>query len=244
MVQVLKKSQPGLRAADLPYEEERAVRVKAARQRAERIRNEIYDNGGWYTDEAKSWRGDTQPGIRVFEDPALFDMVTKAYMELWGIPENNAKDFAEHARTRLPPKMERFLAERKKKQSKPQSPPQWMKACFKSSPPDEASAGPTSPTAAGSGLGAVRALQASDVPEPFSGPTDEQRAAILAEMEACRLKARAEMEARAKEAAEAPDTDPLRVEDLQGKKFDVARAEIAMRDDLSQTEKWAAMGMF
>ena len=58
------------------------------------------------------------------------------------------------------------------------------------------------------------------------------------------MKARAEMEARAKEAAEAPDTDPLRVEDLQGKKFDVARAEIAMRDDLSQTEKWAAMGMF
>ena len=68
-----------------------------------------------------------EPGIRVFEDPELFDLVTKAYMDLWGIPENNAKDFAEHARTRLPPKMERFLAERKKQQSKPQSPPQWMK---------------------------------------------------------------------------------------------------------------------
>ena len=68
-----------------------------------------------------------EPGIRVFEDPELFDLVTKAYMDLWGIPENNAEDFAEHARTPLPPKMERVLAERKKQQSKPESPPQWMK---------------------------------------------------------------------------------------------------------------------
>ena len=57
LVQVLKKSQPGSRAADMPYEEERAARVKAAREKAERIRKEIYDNGGWYTDEAESWRG-------------------------------------------------------------------------------------------------------------------------------------------------------------------------------------------
>ena len=115
------------------------------------------------------------------------------------------------------------------------------KACCKSLPPDEASAGPTSPTAAGSGLGAVRALQA-EVPDPFSGPTEEERAAILAEMEACRLKAREEMEAQA--AANAADPLPLPLQGLTGKNFDAARAEIAMRDDLSQTEKWAAMGMF
>lgn len=248
LVQVLKKSQPGSRAADMPYEEERAARVKAAREKAVRIRKEIYDNGGWYTDEAESWRGGKEPGIRVFEDPELFDLVTKAYMDLWGIPENNAEDFAEHARTPLPPKMERVLAERKKQQSKPESPPQWMKACCKSLPPDEVfAAGPASPTAAGSGLGAVRALQAelplqAEVPEPFSGPTDEQRAAILAEMEACRLKAREELQARAA-ANEAREADPL--QDLKGtRKYDEARAEIAMRDDLSQTEKWAAMGMF
>lgn len=241
LVQVLKKSQPGPRAADSPYEEARAVKVKAARERAERIRNELYDNGGWFTGEAVSWRGgEKNPGMRIYEDPELFDMVTKAYMELWDIPENNAKDFAEHARTRLPPKMERFLAERKKKQSKPQEPAAWMKMACKSAPPAESSASPSSPTAAGSGLGAVRALQA-ETPDPFAGPTDEQRAAILAEMEECRKKAMEEMKAHSSESQPAGSPE---LEGLAGKSYDEKRAEIATRDDLSQTEKWAAMGMF
>lgn len=57
------------------------------------------------------------------------------------------------------------------------------------------------------------------------------------------MKAREELQARAA-AKEAKEANPL--EDLkgQGKKYDEARVEIAMRDDLSQTEKWAAMGMF
>ena len=241
LVQVLKKSQPGPRAADSPYEEARAVKVKAARERAERIRKELYDNGGWYTGEAIIWRGgEKNPGMRIYEDPALFDMVTKAYMDLWGVPESNAKDFAEHARTRLPPKMERFLAERKKKQSKPEEPAEWMKQACKSAPAADSSASPSSP-AAGSGLGAVRALQAAS--EPFAGPTDEQRAAILAEMEACREKAREEMKAHM-ESMERQPAGPPELEGLTGKALDEKRAEIASRDDLSQTEKWAAMGMF
>ena len=55
MVQVLKQSQPGPRAVDTPYEVERAEKIKKARERAERIERELYDNGGWYTDEAVSW---------------------------------------------------------------------------------------------------------------------------------------------------------------------------------------------
>ena len=235
LVQVMKKSQPGPRAVDTPYEEERAVKVKAAREKAERIRQELYDNGGWYTGAGKGWRGDeVSSGLRIYEDPKLFDMVTKAYMELWGIPENNAKDFAEHARTRLPPKMERYLADRKKEQSKPTSPPEWMKAACKSVPKDAAESspgGPTSPTAAGSGLGAVRALQA----EGLQGPTDDQRAAMLAEDEAMRKKIREELSEQ-----EAPKADQAKPSELD----DEARAEIAGRDDMSQTDKWAAMGLF
>ncbi|CAE6964426.1 ADL1, partial [Symbiodinium sp. CCMP2456] len=249
LVQVLKISQPCSRAADTPYDEERAKKVRAAREKAKRIRQEIYDNGGWYTDEAESWRGGKQPGIRVFEDPELFEMVTKSYMELWDIPENIAKDFAEHAKTKLPPKMLRFLADRTKEQSKPKSEPEWMKAQRKALPPGEGATGnsggdesrdDSSPTAAGSGLGAVRALQKegheessrmmhglSGLPgmagmreglmapqeDSFSfGPTDEQRAAILAEMEAAHQKTLAEVEAAKKARAEStnePSRGPL-----------------------------------
>ena len=201
LLQVLKKGQQGARAVDTPYEEERAIKVKAAREEAQRIRQEIYDNGGWYSGKGTGWRGDTiESGLRIYEDPELFDMVTKAYMDLWGIPKNNAKYFVEHARTRLPPKMERFLANRKREQSKPKSPPTWMKAACKSLPPkngfQSSPDGATSPRAAGSGLGAVRALQAEVSAAPSSDIPDEARAAILAEMEAARLKCRAELEAR------------------------------------------------
>ena len=248
MVQVLKKSQPGPRAVDSPYEEERAKRVKAAREKAERIRQELYDTGGWYTGEAISWRGgEMNPGMRIWEKPELFEIATKGYMELWDIPENNAKDFAEHARTRLPPKVERILADRKKAQSKPVDPPEWMKAAFKSLPPDEkqSEANPSSPTAAGSGLGAVRALQAEAAPAEAPADdlfkiSDEARAEALAEMEAAKAKCREEL--LAKQAA--ADADAAADDGPKGKAFDIARADIAMRDDLSQTEKWAAMGMF
>lgn len=273
LVQVLKVSQPGSRAADTPYDEERAKKVKAAREKAKRIRQEIYDNGGWYTDEAESWRGGKQPGIRVFEDPELFPMVTKSYMELWEIPENIAKDFAEHAKTKLPPKMLRFLADRKKAQSKPKSEPEWMKSQCKSLPPGEGATGSpggdepkddSSPTAAGSGLGAVRALQREAqeesshmmhggipgmglaglrggmmAPQQESslsfGPTDEQRAAILAEMEAAHQKTLAEVEAAKKERAEGePSRGPL---------SDKEKAEILGRDDLTQQQKWDLIGV-
>ncbi|CAK9026648.1 unnamed protein product [Durusdinium trenchii] len=242
LVQVLKKSQPGKRAVDTPYEEERAVRVKAQREKAQRIRQELYDNGGWYTDEAVSWRGgEKNPGMRIFEDPALFDMVTKAYMDLWGIPENNAKDFAEHARTALPPKMQRYLANQKKEQSKPKGPAQWMKAASKGPPLDKLEAtpggGPTSPSAAGSGLGAVRALQAEPSFSAFAEKdplalSDERRAQMLAE-DAARIAAmRAEM---TQNTAPASTRHPMNAEEA---------AEIATRDDLTQTEKWEKMGMF
>lgn len=245
MLQVLKKSQPGKRAVDSPYEEKRAEKVKKARERAERIRRELYDNGGWYTDEAVSWRGgDKNPGMRVFQDPDLFDIVTKGYMEHWGIPENNAKDFAEHARTKLPPKIERLLANRTKAKSKREEEPQWMKdqVCG-SLPPDLADS--TSPTAAGSGLGAVRALQkevAAEVEaDPFAGGiSDEARAQVLAEMEAAKAKCRAELEAaaKAKEDSGAPSgamNDEQRYEAL---------IEAEKNGPISQTDKWAAMGMF
>ena len=253
--------------------QERAKKVKAAREKAKRIRQEIYDNGGWYTDEAESWRGGKQPGIRVFEDPELFPMVTKSYMELWEIPENIAKDFAEHAKTKLPPKMLRFLADRKKAQSKPKSEPEWMKSQCKSLPPGEGATGSpggdepkddSSPTAAGSGLGAVRALQREAqeesshmmhggipgmglaglrggmmAPQQESslsfGPTDEQRAAILAEMEAAHQKTLAEVEAAKKARAEGePSRGPL---------SDKEKAEILGRDDLTQQQKWDLIGV-
>lgn len=240
MLQVLKKSQPGERACDSPYEEKRAEKVKKARERAERIRRELYDNGGWYTDEAVSWRGgDKNPGMRVFQDPDLFDIVTKGYMEHWGIPENNAKDFAEHARTKLPPKIERLLANRTKAKSKPEEEPQWMKdqVCG-SLPPNSTSLPPdsTSPTAAGSGLGAVRALQKEAENDPFAGGIpDEARAAALAEMEAAKAKIRAEMAAAAKPKESGAMNDEQRYEAL---------VEAEKNGPISQTDKWAAMGMF
>mmetsp|Transcript_48497 Transcript_48497/g.113654 ORF Transcript_48497/g.113654 Transcript_48497/m.113654 type:complete len:604 (+) Transcript_48497:55-1866(+) len=222
-VQVLKKSQPGTRAADAPYEAEREKKIKAARERANRIKQELYDNGGWYTDEAVSWRGGSkEPGMRVFETPELFQMVTKEYMALWGIPENNAKDFAEHARTKLPPKIERYLANRKKEQSKPKNPPEWMKV-------QQTQGDSEKSPAAGSGLGAVRMLQKE---EKESTPAQPEEGILVGGMEAYKAKARAELEAR--QNAE-PQVKPL---------SDVERAAIATDESLSQTDKWAAMGMF
>eukprot|EP00438_Fugacium_kawagutii_P026468 Skav202779 [mRNA] locus=scaffold326:378787:380254:- [translate_table: standard] len=243
MFQVLKKSQPGERAVDSPYEEKRAEKVKKARERAERIRRELYDNGGWYTDEAVSWRGgEKNPGMRIFQDPDLFDIVTKGYMEHWGIPENNAKDFAEHAKTKLPPKIERLLANRTKAKSKRKEAPQWMKdqVCG-SLPPESSPADSTSPTAAGSGLGAVRALQkeAAEVQaDPFAGGiSDEARAAALAEMEAAKAKCRAEWEAM--QAKPKEHSGPI--SDVQAYE---ALVEAEKDGPISQTDKWAAMGMF
>ena len=175
--------------------------------------------------------------MRVFEDPEIFDIAVKGYMELWGVPENNAKDFAEHARTQLPPKVLRILAERKKKESKPTEAPEWIKEELCGSlPPPEASS-PTSPTAAGSGLGAVRALQ-QEKEEP--NPLDEARARMLAEDKARIEKMRAEMMAK-KESKEEPQDrgaamDPKDQADLC--------MELCDKKEMTQTEKWAAMGMF
>ncbi|CAE7800651.1 DEK1 [Symbiodinium sp. CCMP2592] len=245
MLQVLKKSQPGERAVDSPYEEKRAEKVKKARERAQRIRRELYDNGGWYTDEAVSWRGDKMPNMRVFQDPDLFDIVTKAYMEHWGIPENNAKDFAEHARTKLPPKIERLLANRTKAKSKREETPQWMKGeVCGSLPPGPDSTGPpdsTSPTAAGSGLGAVRALQ-KEAAEAEPDPLAEARAEALRKDREAIAKIRAEMAARQAgqdaEAGKEKESTPI---DDEGRYAALLEAE---KKGLSQADKWAAMGMF